>query len=388
MRLAALEQLDRVLLRVPALVTAAEQGELATGTDVHDWLVELEGLLGGRQVEAAASVAALRGLLWVASRGIVPAGMAFTSTPTARRVREATTVEVIRQAEAAVAAAMVGTRAQGLEAERVMRQVVAVARQKQLPGAAAPGPADDRQRAALWHRLTTDADIAGAATRIVGLVGEADALVLLARALEEPTPASETHVVPPSAPQAVAARGGPGRQVTVTWAAPTADGGAPVVCYSVYRVAGTGRVLLTVVPAATMSYAEGGLGLNQAVAYSVSASNVAGEGSPGGPASATTVGPPAAPQRLAVTAGPAGGQVTLTWAAPGADGRAPVAWYSVYREATAGRSLLTTVPAAALSYTEGGIGPNQAVSYSVSASNGAGEGVRAGPVGVHSGRAR
>jgi hypothetical protein len=137
-----------------------------------------------------------------------------------------------------------------------------------------------------------------------------------------------------------------------------------------------------------MSYAEGGLGLNQAVAYSVSASNVAGEGSPGGPASATTVGPPAAPQRLAVTAGPAGGQVTLTWAAPGADGRAPVAWYSVYRVATAGRSLLTTVPAAALSYTEGGIGPNQAVSYSVSASNGAGEGVRAGPVGVHSGRAR
>ena len=128
-----------------------------------------------------------------------------------------------------------------------------------------------------------------------------------------------TPVTTPGAPQRL--RSEPGdAQVTLTWDAPTSDGGSPILRYE-YAVddSGTwidaGDDLEETVP---------GLTNGQSYAVAVLAVNAAGAG----PATTVTASPvttPGAPQRLRSEPGDA--QVTLRWDAQTSDGGSPILRY-------------------------------------------------------------
>ena len=106
--------------------------------------------------------------------------MTFVAASTPRKCRDAAAAEALRRAEQQIADVIRADLAQLAEAERLLRQMVAVARYKGyignsngLPHAAALN--------SLWSRLRTDADLAQGTVRIEGLIGAANALALLDR---------------------------------------------------------------------------------------------------------------------------------------------------------------------------------------------------------------
>lgn len=80
----------------------------------------------------------------------------------------------------------------------------------------------------------------------------------------------------PGAPTDVAVACGPGLvgESTVSWHAPTSDGGAAALTYRVYR----DGELVAIVDAATTSWTDTGLSPARAYVYAVSAENVVGGG--------------------------------------------------------------------------------------------------------------
>ena len=143
------------------------------------------------------------------------------------------------------------------------------------------------------------------------------------------TATPEAVVHPPSAPRNLRATQGNGR-VTLTWEAPSSDGGAPITDYA-YRVDGTG------------AWRSAGLDLREEVgdltngrehSFEVRAINTAGD-SPAANVTATPMAPvvlppppssPSAPRNLRAT--PGNGRVTLSWEAPSSDGGAPITDYA------------------------------------------------------------
>jgi fibronectin type 3 domain-containing protein len=186
--------------------------------------------------------------------------------------------------------------------------------------------------------------------------------------------ASATPTTVPSAPQALAATGG-NAQVTLTWSAPSSNGGTSITGYKIYRGTTSGGETLLTTLGNVLTYTDSGLTNGQRYYYKVSAINSVGEGPMSSEASATPAAPatmPSAPQSLQANAGDA--QVVLTWSAPSSNGGSAVTGYKIYRgTASGGETLLATV-GNVLTYTDSGLTNGLTYYYKVSAVNSVGEG--------------
>ncbi|MEA2534508.1 MAG: large repetitive protein [Actinomycetota bacterium] len=160
---------------------------------------------------------------------------------------------------------------------------------------------------------------------------------------------------------------------TVSWTAP-ADGGSPITAYTITPFIGS-----TAQPATTVTGSPPGTsalvsGLTNGTTYTftVSASNASGTGVPS-PASGpvTPAGPPAAP--TGVSAVPGNASATISWTAP-ANGGSPINGYTVTPFIGANAQPGTTVGAAAVSATMGGLTNGTTYTFRVSASNAIGQG--------------
>ncbi|WP_374969514.1 fibronectin type III domain-containing protein [Terrabacter sp. BE26] len=138
-----------------------------------------------------------------------------------------------------------------------------------------------------------------------------------------------SSAVAPSAPATVAATAGDG-QATITWTAPTSDGGAAVTSYRVSAVTLSGAqpadVIVTAGTTATMT----GLTNGAQYAFDVSATNQAGAG----PVKRSNTVTPAAPQNppgapTGVVASAGNGSANVTWTAPANPGTSPITGYTV-----------------------------------------------------------
>ncbi len=169
----------------------------------------------------------------------------------------------------------------------------------------------------------------------------------------------------PDAPTGVSGVAGDG-EVTVSWTAPTSDGGSAVTGYA---VTGTPAGSCTAVAPAT-SCVVSGLTNGTAHTFTVVASNVAGS-SAASPASGS-VTPRTVPGAPTGVAGVAGdGQVTVSWTAPASSGGSPVTGYVV--TGTPGGSCTAVAPLT--SCVVSGLTNGTGHTFTVVASNVAGAGV-------------
>jgi len=134
------------------------------------------------------------------------------------------------------------------------------------------------------------------------------------------------------------------RTITLSWDAPPADGGTPVRSYTVYRTSasGDGLTAIATLPAPAGRFVDDTTVNGVMYTYRVSARNLAGEGEPSAPVSATPARPPMPPAN--VTAEGLDGRVRLTWGPPASTGGLPVLGYRVWgrSDGILGRMLAET----------------------------------------------
>ena len=188
----------------------------------------------------------------------------------------------------------------------------------------------------------------------------------LASAEASATPAAPVTV--PGAPRGLAATAGDA-QVSLSWKAPSSDGGATITGYRVYQGTSKKPVASVTGTAATVNSLSNGT----TYSFKVTAVNKAGEGPASGAASATpaaAITKPGAPNGL--TASPGNGKVTLSWKAPGSNGGAGITGYEVYRGTSPGGESGTPVnasPVAGSTYTVTGLTNGTTYYFTVAAVN-------------------
>ena len=180
------------------------------------------------------------------------------------------------------------------------------------------------------------------------------------------TPAAP--VTTPGAPRGLTATAGDA-QVSLSWQAPSSNGGAAITGYRVYQgtskkpvasVTGTGTTVKNLTNGTVYS-------------FKVTAVNKAGEGPASGAASANPtakVTKPGLPNGL--TASPGDGKVTLSWTAPGSGGGAGISGYEIYRGTSPGGESGTPVNAslvAGTGYTVTGLTNGTRYYFTVAAVN-------------------
>jgi hypothetical protein len=179
----------------------------------------------------------------------------------------------------------------------------------------------------------------------------------------------------PSAPHSLAASAG-NTTVSLTWVAPSNDGGSPVTKYAVqWATAAAGPWTTAALPTAT-SFGDQGLANGTTLFFRVRARNAAGWGPASTVVSATPATVPSAPASCsaAQVGGSGSHALGVQWSAPADDGGAPVQLYLIHVDHYGTLAVGDSIAAPATSTFETlDFGSNYDVS--VAAYNGVGSGV-------------
>jgi fibronectin type 3 domain-containing protein len=162
--------------------------------------------------------------------------------------------------------------------------------------------------------------------------------------------------------------------VSLSWTLP-ANGGSAITGYNVYRGTASGaETLMTSVGATTTSYTDTATATGTTYYYEVTATSGVGEGARSNEKSATVAATvPGAPVLL-VTTGTS--SASLFWSTPSSGGSA-LTGYNVYRATTSGaETLLASVGATTISYSDTATAPGATYYYEVTATNSVGESAR------------
>ena len=193
--------------------------------------------------------------------------------------------------------------------------------------------------------------------------------------------ASATPATPPGAPMGVSATAG-NDQVSLSWSAPTSNGGSTVSTYNVYLSKSSGSQGTVVSSQPSKTFTATNLQNGATYYFEVTAVNAVGEGppsvqvaatpstAPAGPAPGAPV-PPGAPTGLTASAGSA--QVSLSWSAPAPNGGSAVTGYDVYLSTTPGSQGQEIASEAATSYIATGLQNGATYYFEVTAVSTAGQ---------------
>jgi hypothetical protein len=183
LRIVNLEEMQGMLLRVPGLVDLQERRDADFVQDVKEWLTKLEKVLENNRLPAAGNVAALRAMLISAEQGVIPAGIEFHGRATGRKIREAAAAYVLQHAGDIVSGVIRKDCDRVADAERMIRQLVSLAKAKGLIRELPSGENFTDILKAIWRTLSADPDISPGTINVEGLIGPHDALVILDRTL-------------------------------------------------------------------------------------------------------------------------------------------------------------------------------------------------------------
>lgn len=194
----------------------------------------------------------------------------------------------------------------------------------------------------------------------------------------KPTSLTCSSVTAPSAPNGVAATGGPGRtSTTVTWRLPASNGGGEILGYTVALADQNNPntpVQTREVSAYTRAATFDGLDPIRPFLVFVRARNSAGTGPSGGAISAV---PPTGPLSVAATVNDTSRSATVTWNPPSLFGGSPITGYLVSRDGVDSKGngpTASTVRADRRSLTFTNLQPGVLYTLQVRAINAAGTG--------------
>ena len=185
-----------------------------------------------------------------------------------------------------------------------------------------------------------------------------------------------TSAMAPVSPTALKALGGNG-QVSLSWIAPSSNGGSPIANYNLYRSTSSGMETFLVKIGNVTSYTDSGLANGKTYFYKVTAANSAGESAQSNEASAIPKAPatvPSAPTNLVATA-ESQSQISLSWQPPSSNGNSDITGYMVERSTNSGTTWSEIVPntgSNATSFSDPGLAAGTTYSYRVSAINSVG----------------
>ena len=183
--------------------------------------------------------------------------------------------------------------------------------------------------------------------------------------------ASVTPRTKPGAPTAVSASPG-NTKATVSWTAPADNGGSAVTSYVVTATPGGATATVS---APTTSTDVNGLTNGTAYTFTVHAVNAAGAGPESSPSNATTPrAVPGAPTGVSATAGDA--SAVVTWTPPTSNGGSAITAYTV---TSSPGGITATVLAPETSATVSGLTNGTAYTFTVHATNAAGDGPESAP---------
>lgn len=188
LRIGYIEAVRGMLMRIPGLVDLEKRGDSAFVQEVERWLTELEQLLYDNRISAAGSVATFRGELISAQRGVIPAEIVFHGKPTRRKIKEATAVHVLRQVNDLVLNVIHKDIERVAKAERMGRQLVAIAKAKGLIQELPSGENHTEKLKVMWRTLSSDPDISPGIINVEGLIGPQDTLIVLDRIITSDIP--------------------------------------------------------------------------------------------------------------------------------------------------------------------------------------------------------
>jgi len=188
LRIVNLEEIQGMLLRIPGLVDLQDRRDPDFVQDVKEWLSKLEKVLENNRLPAAGNVAALRALLISAEQGVIPTGVEFHGRTTGRKIREAAAAYVLRQTGDLVSSVIQKDRERVAEAERMTRQLVALAKAKGFIQELPSGDNFTDMLKAVWRTLSADQELSPGTVNVEGLVGPHDAIMVLDRIITSDTP--------------------------------------------------------------------------------------------------------------------------------------------------------------------------------------------------------
>jgi len=183
LRIVNIEEIENLLLQLPALFKQREQLSANFSLDVGIWLNLLEKVFTNNRLYQAGYLASLHSGLIAAEQGEIPTGLEFRGRPTRLRVLSAVAAQSLQHAVEVASTLIAENKPRLAEAERIAQQLVAVA--------FARGMIEERDHTMnntqyllnIKKNLATNADLEGAVTHLEGLVGPYDALILLDRAM-------------------------------------------------------------------------------------------------------------------------------------------------------------------------------------------------------------
>ncbi|MBF0107968.1 MAG: hypothetical protein HQL76_02160 [Magnetococcales bacterium] len=196
LRIVNLEEIQGLLLRIPSLVNLQEKKDATFVPEVKRWLNDVEKIFENNRLAIAGRIAVLRAELISAEAGILPARIVFHGRPTARKIRDATAAAALREASGIIPPVIEEDKTRFDGAERLGRQLVALARAKGIPTAQSNIFDHTERLKILWQLFRNDPDIAPGTVTMEGLVGPHDALVILDRTLTRDEPGYSTVSIP------------------------------------------------------------------------------------------------------------------------------------------------------------------------------------------------
>lgn len=192
LRLLQVEEMERLLLELPALVRLQERRSTEFPPRAAAWLASLEEALSANRLYQAGLVAGIRSNLTLADQGQIPGGLEYRGRPTRTRVMASAASEAVQRSAEVVVSVIGENRPRIGEAERVAQQIIAAIRSHGLPPRP-EGMANETYLRMLRLTLSKNAELENVLVHLEGLVGPQDALVLLDRAIAASEPPSEPH---------------------------------------------------------------------------------------------------------------------------------------------------------------------------------------------------